>query len=258
MDRNTNFTLYRTNDPKFTTYQGDGSGRDTYIVLNDGGLQPDPMRKGLNNDARFNLSSKAASPKAFGFLLKPSQRIYYPPNGSGRDTYIIDDNGGTGSKLLQKPYRIDFTNNDFLRDSPFKTPVMNRRLQDRIPSMKAYTNWPSKQAVLLNQMVYQKQRNLTDKLSPHKVNKRCGSLMDGATHDMLRATNITMASNQRSNHGLGSFRRQSVIDQSPERKFFKRRVDTELGPAREEVRTSNNERKKIQSMTTSPSRDFNK
>ena len=218
------------------------------------------MRKGLNNQGRFNLSSNVGSPKQFGFLLKPSQRIYYPPNGSGRDTYIIDDNGGTGSNMLKKPFRIDFTNNDFLRDSPFKTPMMNKRLQDRIPSMKAYTNWPSKQAVLLNQMIYQKQRNLTDKLSPHKPSKRSDSLMEGETHDMLRATNITMTSNQRSNLGLGSFRRQSLLDQSPDKKFFKRRGESELRPVngRDELRTSNNERRKIGSMTVSPSKEFNK
>ena len=84
--------------------------------------------------------------------------------------------------------------------------------------------------------------------------------MDGQTHDMLRATNITMTSNQRSNLGLGSFRRQSVIDQSPERKFFKRRGDSELRPghARDELRTSNNDRKRVGSLTVSPSKEFNK
>jgi len=34
--------LYRTYDPKFTTYRGDGMGRDTYILHNDGGLTKGP------------------------------------------------------------------------------------------------------------------------------------------------------------------------------------------------------------------------
>jgi len=31
-------SLKRTFDPKFVTYQGDGSGRDSYIVFANGGL----------------------------------------------------------------------------------------------------------------------------------------------------------------------------------------------------------------------------
>ena len=47
MNRNPCQGLYRTQDPKFTTYGGDGSGRDTYIIFSDGGLQPEPQLKGL-------------------------------------------------------------------------------------------------------------------------------------------------------------------------------------------------------------------
>jgi hypothetical protein len=31
-------SIERTEHIKFTTYHGDGSGRDSYIILNDGGL----------------------------------------------------------------------------------------------------------------------------------------------------------------------------------------------------------------------------
>jgi hypothetical protein len=31
--------MQRTNHPKFTTYWGDGHGRDHYITFNNGGLQ---------------------------------------------------------------------------------------------------------------------------------------------------------------------------------------------------------------------------
>lgn len=58
MDRNTNFSLYRTLDPKFTTYQGDGSGRDSYIIFSDGGLQPEPGRKGLAPKQDFKAGAK--------------------------------------------------------------------------------------------------------------------------------------------------------------------------------------------------------
>ena len=47
MNRSTTVGLWRTHDTKFTTIQGDGSGRDAYITFNDGGLQPSPNVKGL-------------------------------------------------------------------------------------------------------------------------------------------------------------------------------------------------------------------
>jgi hypothetical protein len=31
--------LYRTDHPKFPTYRGDGTGRDSYIIFEDGGFQ---------------------------------------------------------------------------------------------------------------------------------------------------------------------------------------------------------------------------
>lgn len=46
MNRSTLLPLYRTDHQKFTTYRGDSSGRDTYVIMSDGGMQPEPFRKG--------------------------------------------------------------------------------------------------------------------------------------------------------------------------------------------------------------------
>jgi len=46
-------------------------------------------------------------PFVFESLVRPPQRIYYAPDGSGRDTYIIDTNGGTCFNY-KKSDRIDF------------------------------------------------------------------------------------------------------------------------------------------------------
>ena len=40
MNTSTTQELYRTFDAKFTTYRGDGSGRDTYVIFEDGGMMP--------------------------------------------------------------------------------------------------------------------------------------------------------------------------------------------------------------------------
>ena len=58
MNRSTTMGMWRTNDVKFTTYMSDGSGRDAYITLNDGGLQPAPMLKGLAPKNDYNTSNK--------------------------------------------------------------------------------------------------------------------------------------------------------------------------------------------------------
>lgn len=47
-------SLSRTYYPKFTTYWGDGAGRDHYIVFNDGGLQPQRDYRGPQYNG-FNL-----------------------------------------------------------------------------------------------------------------------------------------------------------------------------------------------------------
>ena len=42
MNRTTFIGNYRTEDPKFTTYWSNGTGRDSYIVFDDGGMHPLP------------------------------------------------------------------------------------------------------------------------------------------------------------------------------------------------------------------------
>ena len=88
--------LYRTYDPKFTTYRGDGMGRDAYIMHNDGGLiNATQFPKGLGPKNPWQQSPVLVGPKVYGKLVRPIPSMYYPPDGTGRDTYIITDNGGT-------------------------------------------------------------------------------------------------------------------------------------------------------------------
>lgn len=48
-----------------------------------------------------------------GSLFKGPAKQYYPPDGSGRDTYIIKGNGGT-CRDYSTP-NVNFWNNDYLR-----------------------------------------------------------------------------------------------------------------------------------------------
>ena len=72
--------------------------------------------------------------------------MYYPPDGSGRDSYVISNSGGN-------EYTIGFVDypKEWLREEkkyPIVTPVMNKRFQS--PSMVTYNNWPSRQAAKNN------------------------------------------------------------------------------------------------------------
>ena len=65
------------------------------------------MLKGLAPRQDFQPGSKVPKPFVFESLVRPAQRIYYAPDGSERDTYIIDTNGGTCFNY-KKSDRIDF------------------------------------------------------------------------------------------------------------------------------------------------------
>ena len=161
MNRSTVLPCYRTDHQKFTTYRGDSTGRDTYIIMSDGGNQPEPFRKGIKGrDPFHNFSQrvKYQSP-THSKLVKSFQNIYYPPDGTGRDSYIIMNNGGYCNEEFSTT-GIDFSKNNFLRDQrnfAFTTPKKDKLFQDLVPQMRTYNNWPSREAILINQENYRKQ-----------------------------------------------------------------------------------------------------
>ena len=70
---------------------GDGSGRDGYIILNNGGLTKEP-KMGIMWNIKANRSprSKQVSLKS----SKPTPTFKYKSDGSGRDSYVIQNSGG--------------------------------------------------------------------------------------------------------------------------------------------------------------------
>lgn len=133
MNRSTLLSLYRTDHQKFSTYRGDNSGRDTYVIMSDGGLQPEPFRRGYKGRDSYNTASKvvATSPVS-GKLVKPFSSQYYPPNGTGRDTYIIKNNGGFCYEDFSTA-GINFESNTFLRDQKryaYATPKKDKLFQE--------------------------------------------------------------------------------------------------------------------------------
>ena len=79
-------TLNRTDHCKYVTYTGDGSGRDHYVVFNNGGLHGLRDYRGQQYNG-FNLgplpTHAGVTPR------KDETAVDYIPDGTGRDTYII-------------------------------------------------------------------------------------------------------------------------------------------------------------------------
>ena len=81
----------------------DGYGRDSYILTNNGGLTiPRISNQSMNSkffDCSISKGPDKTDRKFYGGcssgLAKNPQKINYPPDGTGRDWYIIQNNNFT-------------------------------------------------------------------------------------------------------------------------------------------------------------------
>ena len=90
-------SMHRTFAPKHANYFGDGSGRDSYVTMNNGGL--------ANNDKRGMMWRPTKMPQVMD--PKPYKKvasISYKSDGTGRDSYVINNSGGlVGDYSCTKP-----------------------------------------------------------------------------------------------------------------------------------------------------------
>lgn len=141
--------LQRTFYPKYVSYFGDGSGRDAFIVQNNGTLCV-PIKKGMGHTGvhlqKYNSTvarRRSISPH------KDATTFYYQSDGSGRDGYVLKDNGG-----LRATYNNRLNGDNVFRDSlrsDRKSPL--RHFQDPVHDkgdITTYLNWKSAQGKHLN------------------------------------------------------------------------------------------------------------
>lgn len=92
---------------KCSFYQSDGTGRDNYIGHNSGGFRHDfkPMINTFNNSTKIDRSSnmrfrvKTREPSDLKII---NSGVKYAGDGTGRDSYIIVDYGGTVKKHIAR------------------------------------------------------------------------------------------------------------------------------------------------------------
>lgn len=81
--------------PGYTVYRGDGQGRDSYIMVGNGGLvKPDafdnsPPKVGYQGPAPTLGGLYHGKIKQFKGPLKEATVLKYFGDGSGRDSYVI-------------------------------------------------------------------------------------------------------------------------------------------------------------------------
>lgn len=185
MNNSVNHDLYRTFDPKHPNYQPYGCGRDMFIIHNDGGfIHNTPFPKGQGPKNPWKNPGLKGEQMVFGKLVNDAPSIYYPPDGSGRDTYIITNNGGTMRPLAGRNNSLN--QSSYLRNGDFKTPFMDKRQTDKIPSMKTYDNWPSQHEILRNAELRERQCEQMKRLSiSPKQQRSLADPVSSITHDYL-------------------------------------------------------------------------
>lgn len=73
----------RTFHPKYSSYFGDGSGRDKGIIMNDGGSSKVDRSYFMSEVFRNTYKDHGRKP------LKDAVSFTYYSDGSGRDSYVI-------------------------------------------------------------------------------------------------------------------------------------------------------------------------
>jgi hypothetical protein len=92
-------SYYRTEALKTSHYFCNGEGRDTYIHVNNGGVERNTYPYKFPDDGRSNKRYFYAGSPNLG--AKP---VKYNTNGSGRDTYIAFNHGGLASPQSKKTF----------------------------------------------------------------------------------------------------------------------------------------------------------
>ncbi|CDW75979.1 UNKNOWN [Stylonychia lemnae] len=155
----------RTFDPKFPHFHSDGTGRDSYIINNNGGLSvPRPWNQ---RDAQ---TSFFASTQKFYRRESPSPRkeakpFEYRSDGSGRDSYILANSGGLKNKIHNltgdKFFKATLRQNELL---PYRT--HKTQYEAAKADITNYLNWYTPQAQGQVAIMAKKQRALINRLSP--------------------------------------------------------------------------------------------
>lgn len=124
--------MARTFYPKYVNYTGDGTGRDAYVILNNGGL--------ANADKKGMMFRKLGSPNTVTpHPQKESKAFTYISDGTGRDSYVIQNSGGLVHDFRCQPAESLFKGS-LRRLERSNLPPRNKRFNGA-PEITDFLNW---------------------------------------------------------------------------------------------------------------------
>lgn len=118
--------MQRTFYPKHCHYFGSGGGRDTFIILNNGGFNKVSKQNLGHTGVHMKQYSNSVTKRIAPAPCKDASTFYYQSDGSGRDSYVIKDNGGlryefdgkkSGDRIFKESLRNSNTNMPSSRNS---------------------------------------------------------------------------------------------------------------------------------------------
>lgn len=143
-------SLQRTFYPKHVNYFGNGTGRDSFITQNNGTLNKvDKVGMGHQGVHLKQFNSSNVSRRQSPSPCKEATTFYYQSDGTGRDSYILKNNGGlrwehnvreSGDRIFRSSLRSD-------QQSPLKhfaDPIADKA------DITNYRNWKSGIGIKVN------------------------------------------------------------------------------------------------------------
>ena len=110
-------SMQRTFYPKHCHYYGDGSGRDLQVTVNTGGLVRPEIRGMGHTGVQFSKYKSNVHRRSSPSPAKEATTFYYQSDGSGRDSYVLQNNGG-----LRPEFKVQH-----LGDRIFKSSLRNNQ-----------------------------------------------------------------------------------------------------------------------------------
>lgn len=164
----------RTFDTKYQHYFSDGTGRDQFVMYNNGGFSVPRMYNPMKGTAYMRMGNSAAT-SGSPSPRKEAMPVEYRSDGTGRDGYIVCNSGGL-KQMFNRTHGEQFFK-DSLRVSErkmFKSQQnrggraqINKYLQKPFEvDITQYRNWITPKQQLQISMLAKQQKALVNKLSP--------------------------------------------------------------------------------------------
>ena len=137
--------MQRTFYPKYVNYFGNGSGRDHQIIGANGGLAKE-FKNGMGHTGvHFDRYNSGVKVKASPSPQREATTFYYQSDGTGRDSYVLMDNGGLRPEYNRHHQSSEKLFLNSLRNSQ-KSPIRYLRdAYDQSADITTYMNWASSQ-----------------------------------------------------------------------------------------------------------------